>query len=87
MSIIGRERGKITFLTVIISLGIIIIFWTCLFVTDYIMYKNNMPCVFSKTYVEDTKQGHKIYECGLFYYVLTNESGTKEMYLFENYVK
>lgn len=87
MSIAGRERSKITFVTVLISLGIIVLLWALLFVTDYIMFKKNMPLIFSKTYVNDTTDnGHKTYEQGLFYYVLQTEN-TKEMYLFNKKIK
>lgn len=87
MSIAGRERSKITFLTVIMSLGIIVLLWSLLFVTDYIMFKKNMPTIFSKTTVKDaTDNRHEIYEQGLFYYVVT-ENNNREMYLFNKKIK
>ena len=82
MSIYSKERAKITVRTVVTSLGIIIGIWALLFVTDYIMYKSNMPLLFSKTHIEEKESGHMTIENGLGYYVIKDENSNSELYLF-----
>ena len=84
MSIYSKERTKVTIGTVLISLGIIASFWLLLFVTDYIMFRNNKPTVFTNSHVEQTENGKITYEDGAFYYVVTNEKEQKTLYLFNN---
>lgn len=83
MSIYSKARAKITTSTVLLSLGIIIGLWLLLFVTDYIMFRNNMPLLFSSTKVEDISGKRVTIESGLGYYVISDESKT-ELYLFGN---
>lgn len=87
MSIYAKARAKIAVSTVLISLGIIVGFWLLLFVTDYIMFKNNMPILFATTDVQDIKDKHIIVEKGLGYYVITNEENVPELYLFGHKIK
>ena len=87
MSIYSKARAKITISTVLISLGIIVSMWLLLFVTDYIMYKNNMPLLFSTTKIEDIDGKHIIIETGLGYYVIMDENTISEMYLFKYKIK
>ena len=87
MSIYTKARAKITISTVLISLGIIVGFWLLLFVTDYIMYKNNMPILFASTKIQDIDGKHIITENGLGYYVITNDENTQELYLFGHKIK
>lgn len=82
MSIYSKERAKITVRIVVTSLGIIIGIWALLFVTDYIMYKSNMPLLFSKTHIEEKESGHMTIENGLGYYVIKDENSNSELYLF-----
>lgn len=87
MSIYTKARAKITISTVIISLGVIIGFWLLLFVTDYIMFKNDMPILFAITTVQDVEDKHVIIESGLGYYVITNDENVPELYLFGHKIK
>jgi len=87
MSIYTKARAKITISTVLISLGIIVGFWSLLFFTDYIMYKNDMPILFATTKVEDINGRYITIENGLGYYVITNENNVQELYLFGHKIK
>lgn len=87
MGIYFKARAKITIGTVAISLGIIIGLWLCLFITDYIMYANDIPMLFSKTEVQEIEDKHITTETGLGYYVVTNNTGITEFYLFGHKIK
>ena len=87
MGIYARARVKITVLTVIISIGVIIGFWSVLFVTDYIMFKNEFPLLFATSTVKEINGEHIITESGLGYYVIKNDTDTPELYLFGHKVK
>ena len=87
MSIYSKARTSITISTVLISLGIIIGLWLLIFVTDYLMFKNDMPTLFSTTTIEEIDGGHITIETGLGYYVITNESNVSELYIFGNRIK
>lgn len=87
MSIYSKARTKITINTVLISLGIIAACWLLLFVTDYIMFKNNMPILFSKTTIQEQNGKHITIENGLGYYVIMNENNVSELYLFGHKIK
>lgn len=84
MSIYSKERTKITISTVLASLGIIIGIWLLLFVTDYIMFKNDMPLLFSTTEIQEQGDKHVTIETGLGYYVMKDENNVSELYLFGN---
>ncbi len=87
MSIYAKARAKITIGTVLISLAVIVGFWALLFVTDYIMFKNEMPILFATTTIEDTDGNHVVIEKGIGYYVITNEENIPELYLFGHKIK
>lgn len=87
MSIYSKARAKITIGTVLISLGIIVGCWLLLFVTDYIMFKNNMPMLFSRTRIEEQNGKHITVENGLGYYVIMDENNVSELYLFGHKIK
>ena len=87
MSIYSKERTKITIGTVLISFGIIIGAWLLLFVTDYIMYINGMPLLFSKTHIEEKESGHITIENGIGYYVIKDDNNNSELYLFGHKIK
>lgn len=84
MGIYTKARAKITIGTVLVSLGIIVGLWLLLFATDYIMYRNNMPMLFSTTKVNEQ---HVTMEQGLGYYVITNTENVSEFYLFGHKIK
>lgn len=87
MSIYTKARTKITLSTIFISLGIIVGIWLLIFITDYIMFVNNMPILFSKTKVQEVDGKHIITEQGLGYYVIVNEQNESELYLFGSKIK
>lgn len=87
MSIYSKARAKITIATVFTCLGIIVGLWLLLFATDYIMYRNDMPILFSKTKIEDIDGKHITIEQGLGYYVVMNEENLSELYLFGKKIK
>lgn len=87
MGIYTKVRAKITISTVLISLSIIVGAWLLLFVTDYIMFKNNMPLLFARTKVEEIEGKHYSIENGLGYYVITDTENVPELYLFGNKIK
>lgn len=87
MGIYAKARAKVTIGTVLISLSIIVGFWLLLFVTDYIMYKNDMPILFAVTKIQDINGNHVITERGLGYYVITNEENAPELYVFGHKIK
>lgn len=80
MSIYTKARAKITLSTVIISLSVVVGLWLCAFITDYIMYRNNMPGIFSMTKVTTVNDERITYEQGLGYNVKTVD-GKAQMYL------
>ena len=82
MSIYSKARAKITIGTVCTCLGIIVGLWLLLFVTDYIMFKNNMPILFCKTKVEEIDGKHITIENGLGYYVIIDEQNVSQLYVF-----
>ena len=84
MSIYSKARAKITIGTVLISLAIVVGAWLLLFTTDYIMYKNDMPMLFSATKVNEQ---HVTTEQGLGYYVIMNQENVSEFYLFGHKIK
>ncbi len=84
MSIYSKARAKITIGTVLISLAIVVGAWLLLFTTDYIMYRNNMPMLFSVTKVNEQ---HVTTEQGLGYYVIMNQENVSEFYLFGHKIK
>lgn len=81
MDIYSKARAKVTIGTVLISLGVIVGLWLMIFVTDYIMYKNNMPILFSVTRVEEIDGKHITIESGLGYYVIMDENNISNLYL------
>ena len=87
MSIYTKARAKITIGTVVVSLAIVIGAWLLLFVTDYVMYKNNMPMLFSKTKVEEIDGKHYSVESGLGYYVITDTNNESELFIFGKKIK
>jgi len=87
MSIYSKERTKITISTILVSLGIILCLWLLLFVTDYIMYKNDMPLLFAKTEIREIQEKRVTVESGLGYYVIMDENNLSEMFLFGYKIK
>lgn len=87
MSIYSKERTKITIGTVLVSLGIIACLWALLFVTDYIMFKLDMPMLFSKTKIEEQDGEYITVETGLGYYAITQGDTEAQLYLFGNKIK
>lgn len=87
MSIYSKERTKITIGTILISLGIIVGFWLLLFVTDYIMFKLDMPIIFSKTKIQEQNDKYVTIKTGLGYQVITQDNNISEFYLFGNKIK
>jgi len=87
MSLYSKARIKITISTVGISLAIVIGLWLLLFVTDYIMYKNNIPMLFSVTKIKEANGEHITVETGLGYYVIMDENNVSELYLFGHKIK
>lgn len=87
MSIYSKERTKVTIGTVIISLGIIASFWLLLFITDYIMFKLDMPILFSKTKIQEQNGKYVTIETGLGYQVIMQDNNVAEFYLFGNKIK
>ena len=84
MGIYTKVRAKITIGTVLVSLSIVVGLWALLFVTDYVLYRNNMPMLFSSTNVNEK---HVTTEQGLGYYVITNTNNVSEFYLFGHKIK
>lgn len=87
MGIYAKARIKVTISTVLISLGIIVGLWLLLFVTDYIMFRNDMPMLFSTTKVEQINGEHISIERGLGYYVIMDEENPPELYIFGHKIK
>lgn len=84
MGLYTKVRTRITIGTVLVSLSIIVGLWTLLFVTDYVLHRNNMPMLFSATSVNEQ---HVTIEKGLGYYVITNTDNLSEFYLFGHRIK
>ena len=55
-----------------------------LFVTDFVLFKNNMPLLFSKAKVEEIEGRHYTIERGLGYYVITDTDNVPQLYVFGN---
>lgn len=87
MSFRKKEGAKITIGTIFVSLSIVCILWLCLFITDYVMYKNNKPTLFSIVKVQEIEGKHVTYERGLGYYVYVDANGVSEMYLLGRKIK
>ena len=87
MGIYTKSRIKITVGTVLISLGIILGLWGLLFVTDYIMFVNNKPIIFSRTSIEEINGEYITIENGLGYYAITSEKNAPELYLLGKKIK
>lgn len=87
MSIYAKRRVKITLSMLLVAVGIVVGFWSLLFVTDYIMFKNNMPILFATNTVEEVDGVYVMTEKGLGYYVITGENNVSELYLFGHKVK
>lgn len=87
MSIYSKVRIKLTIVTVMVSLSIIIGGWLFLFTTDYIMFRNNVPMLFATTKVEEIKDERITVESGLGYYVILYGNGAKEFYLLNHKIK
>lgn len=77
MNILNRVRAKITFTTIITSLLIAVILWSCLFVTDYIMFNKGLHVIFCKTDLATTEKGHATKEQGLGYYIYSLSDGVE----------
>ena len=87
MDIYKKERTKITIGTIIISLAIIVGIWTCLFVTDLLLFENDMPMLFVKTKIDDSRDKRITTEVGLGYYAHHIGLETEELYLFGTRIK
>ena len=87
MGIYTKSRIKITVGTVLISLGVILGLWGLLFVTDYIMFVNNKPIIFSATSIEEINGEYITIEKGLGYYVITSKENVSELYLLGEKIK
>lgn len=81
-----REILKVSSITILVLALLVCILWVCLFITDYNMFKNRKPTVFTNSHVETTENGRVIYEDGLFYHVVTNEKEERTLYLFNKEV-
>ena len=82
-----REKIKTLFTTIIVTLVVIVLLWGCLFVTDYMMFVNSRPTVFTNSRIETTENGKKIYEEGICYKIVTDELNNKTLYLFSKEIK
>ena len=82
-----KARIKVLVITIFATLGIILAMWLGLFVTDYIMYKNDRPMLFAETRVEDINGKRVIVEQGIGYYIITNDQNVAELYLFGHKIK
>lgn len=82
-----RESIKVCLITIFVMGLLVCVLWSCLFITDYIMYKDNKPTVFTNTHVESTENGRIVYEDGAFYHVVINENQERTLYLFNNEIK
>lgn len=82
-----RARAKGTLLIVALAVGAIVGFWSLLFITDYIMYKNDKPIIFGFTDIVEVEGKHVITEKGLGYYVVMTEDGKSELYVFGHKAK
>ena len=77
---------KIIFKTVIVFLIIAIVIWTCIFLTDYILYKNNRQALFTKTKIDNTNDEFLSVANGLGYKFVTKNDETS-LYLFGKKIK
>ena len=82
-----KEKVKTILGTMLIALLVIVLLWTCLFVTDYVMFTKSKPTVFTNSRIEKTEFGKKIYEDGICYRVVTDENNNKTLYLFNKQIK
>ena len=87
MSIYSKERAKITIGTILMSLAIIVGLWLMVFVSDYMMYKNEKPIIFGTIKIQDVGGTRVTIENGLGYYVITNGLDAPQMYLFGYKIK
>ena len=87
MSIYSKARTKVTISTILISLAVILGAWLLLFGTDYILFKNDMPILFSKTEIKEQQGERLVIDTGLGYYVITDENNISQMYLFGHKIK
>ena len=78
------EIVKVLAVAIFVLALFVCVLWGCMFITDYIMFRNNRPTVFTNSHVEQTENGKITYEDGAFYYVVTNEKEQKTLYLFNN---
>lgn len=82
-----REMLKVCLLTIFVLALLVSILWGCLFATDYMMFKNNKPTVFTTSHIETTENGRVSYEDGLGYHVVTSENEERTLYLFNKEIK
>lgn len=82
-----REKIKTLVTTILVTLVVIVLLWGCLFVTDYMMFTNSKPTVFTNSRIETTETGKKIYEEGLCYKIVTDELNNKTLYLLNKQIK
>ena len=82
-----REKIKTLVTTILVTLIVIVLLWGCLFVTDYMMFINSKPTVFTNSRIETTEAGKKIYEEGLCYKIVTDELNNKTLYLLNKQIK
>ena len=82
-----REKIKTLVTTILVTLIVIVLLWGCLFVTDYMMFINSKPTVFTNSRIETTEAGKKIYEEGVCYKIVTDELNNKTLYLLNKQIK
>ena len=81
-----REILKVILITILVLALLVCILWGCIFITDYHMFRDNKPTVFTNSHIETTENGRVIYEDGLFYHIVTNEKEERTLYLFNKEV-
>ena len=66
---------------VIGTIFILIIIWTCIFLTDFILYKNNRQPIFIKIELDNSTGEYTTKSTGLGYYFITKNNNTV-LYIF-----
>ena len=82
-----KEKIKTVLTTIVASMFVIVFLWACLFVTDYMLYTNSKPTIFTNSRMEKTEVGNKIYEEGICYTIVTDEKDNRTLYLFNKEIR
>ena len=87
MNIYTKERLKIMFITIAVSVVTFVAAWGIIFVTDYIMFSINKQMIFCKTSIQKTETGYVTIEQGFLYNAKLYDEENAHFYLLGKKIK